>query len=55
MNAATDEGEASASYAEAEAFASQRDYLFIKFSPTTRRAICDVVGLVVELAYSARD
>jgi hypothetical protein len=55
MIAAIDEGEASVSHAEAEAFATQRDYLFIKFSPTTGRGICDAVGLVVGLAYGARD
>ncbi|KAJ6081455.1 hypothetical protein N7499_006329 [Penicillium canescens] len=45
MIAAIDEGETSVSHAEAEAFATQRDYLFIKFSPTTGRGICDTVGL----------
>jgi hypothetical protein len=49
------EGEASVSHAEAEAFTTQRDYLFVKFSPTTRRSICDAVGSLVELAHGARD
>ncbi|KAF7157805.1 hypothetical protein CNMCM6106_003934 [Aspergillus hiratsukae] len=49
------EGEAPVSHAEAEAFATQRDCLFVKVSPTTGRGICDAVGSLVELAHGARD
>jgi hypothetical protein len=49
------EGEAPVSHAEAEAFATQRDCLFVKVSPTTGRGICDAVSSLVELAYGARD
>jgi hypothetical protein len=49
------EGEPAVSHAEAEAFATQRDCLFAKFSPTTGRGICDAVGSLVELAHGARD
>ncbi|KAJ5305933.1 hypothetical protein N7508_004948 [Penicillium antarcticum] len=47
-------GEASVSHAEAEAFATQRGYVFVKFSPITGRGICDAVGSLVELAHGAR-
>ncbi|GFF27609.1 conserved hypothetical protein [Aspergillus udagawae] len=46
------ESEAAVSHAEAEAFATQRDCRFVKFSPTTGR---DAVGSLVELAHRARD
>ncbi|GAQ09507.1 hypothetical protein ALT_6828 [Aspergillus lentulus] len=49
------EGEPAVSHAEAEAFATQRDCLFVKVSPTTGRGICDAVGSLVELAHGARD
>ncbi|KAF7182916.1 hypothetical protein CNMCM7691_002660 [Aspergillus felis] len=57
MIAAMDEGEgeAAVSHAEAEAFATQRDCRFVKFSPRTGRGICDAVGSLVELAHGARD
>ncbi|KAL4862385.1 hypothetical protein BDV12DRAFT_178886 [Aspergillus spectabilis] len=55
MIAAMGEGEATVSHAEAEAFATQRDCLFVKFSPTTGRGVCDAVGSLVELAHGARD
>ncbi|KAE8382214.1 hypothetical protein BDV26DRAFT_278222 [Aspergillus bertholletiae] len=44
-----------AAMGEAEAFATQRDCLFIKFSPATGRGICDAVGSLVELVHGARD
>ncbi|KAL3443671.1 hypothetical protein BJX65DRAFT_298159 [Aspergillus insuetus] len=40
---------------ETEAFATQRGFLFVEFSPTTGRGICDAVGSLVELAHSVRD
>ncbi|PKX97290.1 uncharacterized protein P174DRAFT_501897 [Aspergillus novofumigatus IBT 16806] len=49
------EGEAAVSHAEAEAFATQQDCLFIKISPVTGRGIGDAVGSLVELAHGARD
>ncbi|KAL6235886.1 hypothetical protein BDW75DRAFT_229931 [Aspergillus navahoensis] len=55
--AATGEGEGEppgVSHAEAEAFATQRDCLFVKCSPATGRGICDAVGSLVELAHGAR-
>ncbi|KAJ5964238.1 uncharacterized protein N7479_004114 [Penicillium vulpinum] len=55
MIAAMSEGEALVSHIEAEAFATQRDCLFVKFSPATGRGICDAVGSLVELANGARD
>jgi hypothetical protein len=55
MIAAMGEGEALMSYAEAEAFATQRDCLFVKLSPINGRGICDAVGSLVELVHSARD
>jgi hypothetical protein len=57
MIAAIGEGDSEfpVSHAEAEVFATQRDCLFIKVSPTTRRGICDAVGSLVKLAYGARD
>ncbi|KAJ6023643.1 uncharacterized protein N7446_014008 [Penicillium canescens] len=53
--AAMGEGEVPVSHVEAEAFATQRDCLFFKFSPTTGRGICDAVGSLIELAHGARD
>jgi hypothetical protein len=53
--AAMGEGEAPVSHVEAEASATQRDCLFVKFSPATGRGICDAVGSLVELAHGARD
>ncbi|CAG8909507.1 unnamed protein product [Penicillium egyptiacum] len=55
MIAAMGEGEAPVSHAEAEAFATQRDCRFVKFSPATARGICDAVSSLVELAHGARD
>ncbi|GIJ86660.1 hypothetical protein Asppvi_005552 [Aspergillus pseudoviridinutans] len=57
MIAAMDEGEgeAAVSHAEAEAFATQRNCRFVKFSPRTGRGTCDAVGSLVELAHGARD
>jgi hypothetical protein len=57
MIAAIGEGDSKfpVSHAEAEAFATQRDCLFIKVSPTTGHGICDAVGSLVELAYGAHD
>jgi hypothetical protein len=49
------DGEFPVSHAEAEAFAAQRDCLFVKGSPTTGRGLCDAVCSLVELAYGARD
>ncbi|RDW64515.1 uncharacterized protein DSM5745_09926 [Aspergillus mulundensis] len=48
------EGECAVSHAEAEAFATQNDCLFAKFSPGAGRGICDAVGSLVELAHGAR-
>jgi hypothetical protein len=55
MIAAIGEGEAPVSHVEAEVFATQRDCLFVEFSPATGRGICDAVGSLVELAHGARD
>jgi hypothetical protein len=55
MDEGEGEGEPAVSHAEAEAFATQRDCLFAKVSPTTGRGICDAVGSLVELAHGARD
>ncbi|KAJ6140118.1 hypothetical protein N7471_006604 [Penicillium samsonianum] len=55
MIAAIGEGEALVSHAEAKAFATQRDCRFVKFSPATRRGICEAVSSLVELAHGARD
>ncbi|KAG2012662.1 hypothetical protein GB937_007011 [Aspergillus fischeri] len=55
MIAAMGEGEATVSHAEAKAFATQRDCLFVKVSPATGRGICDAVSSLVELAHGARD
>ncbi|KAI2735573.1 hypothetical protein CBS147339_9345 [Penicillium roqueforti] len=49
------EGEAPVLHAEAEAFATQRDYRFVKFSPATGRGICNTVSSLVELVHGARD
>jgi hypothetical protein len=38
-----------------EVFATQRGFLFVEFSPTTGRGICDAVGSLVELANGVRD
>ncbi|GAQ09973.1 hypothetical protein ALT_7294 [Aspergillus lentulus] len=60
MIAGTGEGEAATLHAEAEAFATQQDCLFVEVSPTTGRGICDAVicdavSSLVELVYGARD
>lgn len=55
MIAAMGEGEAPVLHAEAEAFATQRDYRFVKFSPATGRGICNTVSSLVELVHGARD
>ncbi|KAF4213544.1 hypothetical protein CNMCM5878_010328 [Aspergillus fumigatiaffinis] len=55
MDEGEGEGEPTVSQAETEAFATQRDCLFAKVSPTTGRGICDAVGSLVELAHGARD
>ncbi|KAK4864629.1 hypothetical protein LT330_009624 [Penicillium expansum] len=55
MIAAMDEGEAPVSHVEAKAFATQRDFRFVKFSPATGRGICNAVSSLVELAHGARD
>ncbi|PKX90957.1 uncharacterized protein P174DRAFT_444707 [Aspergillus novofumigatus IBT 16806] len=49
------EGKAPVLHAEAEAFATQRDCLFVKVSPITGRGMCNAVCSLIELAYGARD
>ncbi|PKX89140.1 uncharacterized protein P174DRAFT_507510 [Aspergillus novofumigatus IBT 16806] len=49
------DGEFPMSHVEAEAFAAQRDCLFVKGSPTTGCGLCDAVCSLVELAYGACD
>ncbi|PKX92849.1 uncharacterized protein P174DRAFT_504931 [Aspergillus novofumigatus IBT 16806] len=39
---------------EAETFATQRNYLFVKVSRRTGRGVCDAVGSLVERAHGAR-
>ncbi|KAL2838272.1 hypothetical protein BJY01DRAFT_35614 [Aspergillus pseudoustus] len=49
-----DEGVQSVPHAEAEAFATERNCLFARVSPTTGRGVCDAVGSLVERAHGAR-
>ncbi|KAL4974460.1 hypothetical protein BDW66DRAFT_152873 [Aspergillus desertorum] len=49
-----EEGPMSMSQGEAEAFATQRNCLFIEISRRTGRGVCDAVGSLVEWAHGAR-
>ncbi|KAL4907093.1 hypothetical protein BDW74DRAFT_150199 [Aspergillus multicolor] len=49
------EGEPSVAHEEAEAFARQRNWRFIKVSPVTGRGLCDPICSLVELAHPARN
>ncbi|KAL6229293.1 hypothetical protein BDW75DRAFT_225319 [Aspergillus navahoensis] len=49
-----EEGPMPVSQGEAEAFATQRNCLFVEVSRRTGRGVCDAVGSLVERAYGAR-
>ncbi|KAL3476672.1 hypothetical protein BJX99DRAFT_258220 [Aspergillus californicus] len=49
------EGETTVPQEEAEAFAKQHDYLFVKFTPRTGRGVRDAVALLVETVHGAPD
>ncbi|KAL4938738.1 hypothetical protein BDV06DRAFT_231552 [Aspergillus oleicola] len=49
-----EEGPMSVSQGEAEAFAIQRNCLFVEVSRRTGRGVCDAVGSLVERAHGAR-